>query len=222
MVFAQNPGHIQGQVSHETAGPLEGVTVILNKLPYQALTNARGEFVFRGLAPGLYTLSFSRGNDYETQEAVEVIAGATTEVHKVVDWKPRFAADLTVYSASRRTEKITDAPAAVTLVTEQEIERQSASGQLPRLLEFTPGVEITQTGVYWFNFNTRAFNSALNRRVLVLIDGRDPSIPYLGAQEWFGVSFPLDDLASAELVHGPGSALYGADSFNGVLGPRKK
>ncbi|HUO87035.1 MAG TPA: TonB-dependent receptor, partial [Thermoanaerobaculia bacterium] len=44
-----------------------------------------------------------------------------------------------------------------------------------------------------------------------------PSVPFLGSQEWAAVSFPLDDLASLELVRGPGSALYGADAFNGVL-----
>ena len=85
------------------------------------------------------------------------------------------------------------------------------------MLEFTPGAEVTQSGLYDYNFNTRGFNSSLNRRVATLVDGRDPSVPFLGAQEWAAVSFPLDDLQSAELVRGPSAALYGANAASGVL-----
>ncbi|HEX2222566.1 MAG TPA: TonB-dependent receptor, partial [Thermoanaerobaculia bacterium] len=104
-----------------------------------------------------------------------------------------------------------------TVIPEEQIERESASGQLPKLLEFTPGAEVTQSGIYDFNFNTRGFNSSLNRRVVTFVDGRDPSVPFLAAQEWSALSFPLDDLASVELVRGPSSALYGANAYNGVL-----
>ena len=72
---------------------------------------------------------------------------------------------ITVVSASRRAERITEAPAAISVVPREEIERQASHGQLPKLLEFTPGAEVTQSGVYDFNFNTRGFNSSLNRRV---------------------------------------------------------
>jgi outer membrane receptor for ferrienterochelin and colicins len=118
---------------------------------------------------------------------------------------------------SRREERITEAPAAVNVVSIQDIELEAATGQLPKLLEFTPGVDFTQSGLYDINFNTRGFNSSLNRRILTLIDGRDPAVPFLGSQEWAAVSFPLDEFASVELVRGPGSALYGANAFSGVL-----
>ncbi|MEM7581779.1 MAG: TonB-dependent receptor [Acidobacteriota bacterium] len=128
-----------------------------------------------------------------------------------------FMDEITVRSASRRAQRIVEAPAAVTLVQEAEIERDSASGQLPKLLEFTPGAELAQSGLYDFKLNVRGFNTSLGRRVLTLIDGRDVALPSLGVQEWGATSFPLDDLESIELVRGPGSALYGADAFNGVL-----
>src|SRR4030095_5220641 len=124
---------------------------------------------------------------------------------------------ITVYSVSRREERVTDAPAAVTVVPQQDIEIKASSGQIPKLLEFSPGVDFTQSGLYDTNFNTRGFNSSLNRRILTLIDGRDPSVPFLGSQEWAAGSFPMDELSRVELVRGPGSALYGANAFNGVL-----
>src|SRR6185503_17442467 len=123
----------------------------------------------------------------------------------------------TVYSASRRTERVVDAPAAVTVVPQEDIEAVAASGQAPRVIESAPGVDFTQSGLYDTNFNARGFNSSLNRRILTLIDGRDPAIAFLGAQEWAALSFPLDEMASVELVRGPGSALYGANAFSGVL-----
>jgi outer membrane receptor for ferrienterochelin and colicins len=122
-----------------------------------------------------------------------------------------------VFSASRRPERVVEAPAAVTVATEQEIAAAAPAGQAPRIIESAPGVDFTQSGLYDFNFNTRGFNSSLNRRVLTLIDGRDPSVPFLGAQEWAALSYPIDEFSNVELVRGPGSALYGPNAFAGVL-----
>ena len=98
-----------------------------------------------------------------------------------------------------------------------DLERSSANGQAPKLLEFTPGVDLTQSGLYDFNLNARGFNSTLTRRILTLVDGRDTSTVFTGTQEWSAISFPLDELSRVELVRGPGSALYGANAFSGVL-----
>ena len=76
---------------------------------------------------------------------------------------------------------------------------------------------MVQSGVNDFNINARGFNSSLNRRMLVLQDGRDLSIAFLGAQEWNGMVQPLEDLGRMEVVRGPGSALYGANAFSGVV-----
>jgi outer membrane receptor protein involved in Fe transport len=68
-----------------------------------------------------------------------------------------------------------------------------------------------------FNVNARGFNSTLNRRVLVLQDGRDLAIAFLASQEWNAMAVPTDEISKMELVRGPGSALYGANAFFGVL-----
>ncbi len=214
---AQGVGRIEGRIVREGGRPLAGVAVVVAELGRTRLTGADGTFDFDEVPPGSYTVTFTLGDRSTTSEAVEVRAGGVATLEPVVDWDVSFLETITVFSASRRTERITEAPAAITLIPEEQIEREGASGQVPKLLEFTPGAETTQSGLYDFNFNTRGFNSSLNRRVLTLIDGRDPSVPFLGSQEWAAVSFPLDDLASLELVRGPGSALYGADAFNGVL-----
>ena len=209
-------GQIDGTVTRDDGKGIGGVTVVVSELGQVEITDNSGKFAFRGVPAGTYNLSFSLGDNADS-ETVEVAAGAAATVDKQVDWDVSFAETITVYSASRRRERIAEAPAAVTVITEEQIERESTHGQLPKLLEFTPGAEVTQSGVYDFNFNSRGFNSSLNRRIKVLIDGRDPSVTFLSSQEWSSLTIPLDDVASVEMVRGPGAALYGADAYNGVI-----
>jgi iron complex outermembrane receptor protein len=217
LAAAQENGRIEGRVTREDGSGILGVSVRLDQLDQVVLTDAMGNFSFANVPPGTYTLTYSLLDYADTQEGVEVAAGGTETIDRVLDWDVSFAETITVTSVSRREERITEAPAAVTVVTEREIEQEASNGQVPKLLEFTPGVDFAQSGLYDINFNTRGFNSSLNRRILTLIDGRDPAVPFLGSQEWAAVSFPMDELSSVELVRGPGSALYGANAFNGVL-----
>jgi outer membrane receptor for ferrienterochelin and colicins len=214
---AQGGGRIEGKVTRTDGTGLAGVTVRIPTLDRSTQTDATGAYVLTDVLPGTYEVTFSLSDHSKTETAVTVAAESTRTLDQKVDWDVSFAETITVYSVSRKAERVTEAPAAVTVVPEEEIALKAPSGQVPKLLEFTPGVDFTQSGLYDFNFNVRGFNSSLNRRILTLIDGRDPSVPFLGAQEWAAVSFPMDELATVELVRGPGSALYGANAFNGVL-----
>lgn len=211
----QATGNISGNVSQPNGDPISGVTVVVSELGLVEITDRRGAFAFENVPAGSYTVSFSLGDNSATK-ITEVMAGATAEIAEEVDWDFSFAETITVVSASRRRERIVEAPAAVTLVSEEQIAQSAATGQLAKVLEFTPGVEATQSGIFDYNLNTRGFNSSLNRRVQPLVDGRDPTVPFLGSTEWQFLG-NMQDLASVELVRGPSSALYGANAFNGVL-----
>lgn len=222
ILFAQErTGRIEGRVTRMDDSPISGASIVINELSMTDITDANGLFAFTGVPAGSYTITLVLGTNLTTVE-IEVAAGETAIVEEQVDWDLGFVETLTVYGASRRVERIVEAPAAVTVVDEEAIERAAAHGQAPKLMEFTPGAEVTQSGIYDFNFNTRGFNSSLNRRVATLVDGRDPSVPFLGAQEWAAISFPLDDLATVELVRGPSAALYGANASSGVLNMTSK
>jgi outer membrane receptor for ferrienterochelin and colicins len=210
-------GRIAGKVTRPDGTGIGGVSVRVDELDRVVLTSSDGSYEIADVPVGTYNLTFSLVDRTETEPGVQVTAGETRTLDKTVDWDVSFAETITVTSVSRRAERITEAPAAVTVISEEEIEREAPTGQVPKLIEFSPGVDYTQSGIYDINFNTRGFNSSLNRRILTLIDGRDPAVPFLGAQEWAAVSFPMDELSSVELVRGPGAALYGANAFNGVL-----
>ncbi len=216
-VAAQETGQIEGQVTGDNGHGLSGVVVVVQGADLVAITDANGAYRIANVPAGTYTLTFTSNDNADLQENVKVTAGETTTSDFKADWDLSFVESITVFSASRRAEKITEAPAAVTIITAEKIEREASHGQLPKLLEFTPGAEVTQSGIYDYNFNTRGFNSSLNRRVATLIDGRDVSVPFLGAQEWAAIGFPLDDLANIELVRGPSAALYGSNASSGVL-----
>jgi outer membrane receptor for ferrienterochelin and colicins len=216
IVQAQENGRIAGHVNRPDGTPVPGVAVRVEQLGQETLTDEEGHYEL-SVPPGTYTVVFNLSDRSTTESGVEVSAGGISTVDKSVDWDVSFAEAITVSSVSRREERITEAPASVTVIPEREIEQKASSGQVPKLLEFTPGVDFAQSGLYDINFNTRGFNSSLNRRILTLIDGRDPAVPFLGSQEWAAVSFPMDELSSVELVRGPGAALYGANAFNGVL-----
>lgn len=216
-VAAWATGGIEGRILDPEGSGVSGVLVRSSSFAAAEIAGADGRFRLRRVSAGEHEVLFSLG-DYQESRRVTVAAGAATQVEITLDWPLAFAEKLTVQAASRQTERIVEAPAAVSTLTRLEIERRSSSGQLPKLVASTPGAQLTQSGLYDFNLNVRGFNSLINRRILVRIDGRDPSAPIqLGTQEWAAAAMPLDELERVELVRGPVTALYGAGAFNGVL-----
>jgi iron complex outermembrane receptor protein len=210
-------GRIEGRIIRADDSGVEGATVLLRETQATTITDPDGRFSFPDVQAGSYSVAVILGENSITIENLLVSAGATRAIEERVDWGVGFVETLTVVSTSRRLERLVEAPASVTRVTAAEISEKAAHGQVAKLVEFAPGAQLTQSGVYDYNFNTRGFNSTLNRRVVVLFDGRNSAAPFLGAQEWAAVGFPLDDLASAELVRGPSAALYGANASSGIL-----
>jgi outer membrane receptor for ferrienterochelin and colicins len=193
------------------------VNIVLKGTQLGAASDENGRYIIRGIPPGEYTLVVSAVG-FRTNEARLRIEPGSTVIrdfflaHSMVE-----LTEVLVYGASLRRERLTEAPASVTIIEADDIARNASHGQLPKLLEAEPGIDMVQSGLYDFNVNTRGFNSSLNRRLLVLLDGRDLGTAFLGATEWNGLTIPLEELGRIELVRGPGSALYGANAYNGVM-----
>ena len=215
-------GRIEGRLTRKDGSAIAGANVVLHGSPATASTGTNGQFAFADLIPATYSLTIALGPNAITISGVRVDAGGTTTLEETVDWNVGFTDSLIVRGASRVEERIVEAPAAAALVGEAEIARKAAPGQVAKLLEFTPGAQITQGGLWDFNIGTRGFNRALSRRVAVLLDGRDLALPFFGYQGWPTFSFPLDDLTSVELVRGPSAALFGANASGGVINMTSK
>jgi len=215
--LAAGPGWIEGRITRDNGSPVAGVGVTIEGTSTVTVTGTEGRFELQRVRPGSYSLAFILLDNTARRSDVVVTSGKVTTVDLVVDWDLSIFDTVTVRAASRRRERIVEAPSAVTTVGEEEIAREALHGQIPKLIEFTPGVGITQGDVLDFNINTRGFNSSLSRRVPVLVDGRETMDPFGGAPEWATLAFPLDDVAEMELLRGPSSALYGANATSGLL-----
>jgi iron complex outermembrane receptor protein len=122
----------------------------------------------------------------------------------------------TIFSASKSSQSPIDAPNSTSIVTEQDI-RLSGITKIPELLRRLAGVDIMETTGAQTEVSMRGFNQRLSNKVLVLIDGRSVYVDLLGATLWETLPIAVEDVARIEVVRGPGSALYGADAFNGVV-----
>jgi iron complex outermembrane receptor protein len=122
----------------------------------------------------------------------------------------------TVVTASKAAQSPLDAPNSTSIITEQDI-RLSGITKIPELLRRLAGVDIMETTGSQTEVSLRGFNQRLSNKVLVLINGRSTYVDLLGATLWGSLSIGVEDIERIEVVRGPGSALYGADAFNGVI-----
>ncbi len=215
-VSAQS-GNITGKVSGKDSSVASVVTVRIKDQKLRTTTNIQGVYTLSVVRPGEQAIIFSGQGYKETSKKVTVKEGETVTLDMVLEELDVRMSEVTVYGAARRMQKITDAPAAVSVVLPSEIERANSHGQLAKTLDNFPGVDVVQSGMNDFNVNTRGFNNSINRRVLVLLDGRDMSTPLLNLVEWNSFQTTLSDVNKIEVVRGPGSALFGANAYNGVI-----
>ncbi len=214
---AQDTGSVRGTVTRADDGaPLPGVTVTIEGTRISALTDRDGTYVLRRVPAGPQTILIRRLGLRPHEVAVNVVAGVTHTQDAALAAEPIRLGDLVVTGVSRAPERIVEAPAAVSVVDNAVARDLSLTAEAPRALAQLPGVDVVQTDGNDYNVSARGFNSSLTRRVLVLLDGRDLAYSFLGTPAW-GFENLLDDIQQIEMVRGPGSALYGANAYSGVV-----
>lgn len=119
-------------------------------------------------------------------------------------------------SVAKKRQKVADSAAAVFVITQEDIRRSSAS-TIPDLLRGVPGVEVGHQATGGYAVSIRGFNSRLANSLLVMIDGRSQFISSLSGVFWDQMQLPLGDIERIEVIRGPGAALWGANSSNGVI-----
>jgi iron complex outermembrane receptor protein len=121
-----------------------------------------------------------------------------------------------VVTASRAAQSPLDAPNSTSIITQQDI-RLSGMTKIQDLLRRLAGVDVaTMTGGDT-EVSIRGFNSRLSNKMLVLIDYRSVYVDILGTTFWETFPIDVEQIERIEVVRGPGSALYGANAFAGVI-----
>lgn len=113
---------------------------------------------------------------------------------------------------------VTRAPAVATVITAQDIQALGAT-DLDEVLETVPGLHVARSPVTYSPIYTiRGVRGTItNPQVLMLVNGVPVTSIYNGDRgvQWGGL--PVENIARVEVIRGPGSALYGADAFAGVI-----
>jgi iron complex outermembrane receptor protein len=121
-----------------------------------------------------------------------------------------------VLSVSKKPESVAGAPAAIYVVTTDQIQRSGVTN-IPDALRLVPGVQVARSDSNTWAVSIRGFNSALSNKLLVLVDGRSIYNPVFGGTLWEAHNLMLEDVERIEVIRGPGGSLWGANAVNGVI-----
>ena len=150
--------------------------------------------------------------------ALTATAGAQQDVKDLSEVSLEELSNIQVYSASKHMQSASEAPASVTVVTADEIQKYGYRN-LADILRSVPGFYVTYDRAYTF-VGVRGFGRLgdWNSRILVLIDGHRINNNVLG-QAMLGNEFlvDVDMIERVEIVRGPSSSLYGANAFFAVI-----
>ncbi|MEY8213929.1 MAG: TonB-dependent receptor plug domain-containing protein, partial [Colwellia sp.] len=147
--------------------------------------------------------------------SISILAQAQTQVE---DDDMLFYDMPSVFTASKYEQKISEAPARVSVITAEEIQRYGYRS-LSEALQSLPGIQLSYDHTYTY-LGVRGLNvpGDFNTRVLVLIDGhRLNENIYDGALIDQGNIVSIDMIKQIEMIRGPASSLYGSNAVLGVI-----
>lgn len=128
--------------------------------------------------------------------------------------------NVTISIAAGRTQTLEEAPGIVSVVTDEEIARMGAR-TLEDVLETVPGVEVLSDNLGRGRIVIRGvpggLTSGSSENVLVLFNGHRLNEDISGGATIVNLDFPIDNIKKVEIIRGPGSALFGANAFLGVI-----
>ena len=213
-------GTLSGVVMGPEGETIPGANVVLvgDLLPGGKIgtaTDEAGRFRLAGLPTGEYQLSVTHiGYRSLLREGVGIVGGEQ-ELRLRLETGLIFL-DQNVVSASRRQEKVLEAPASVAVVEAKDIRNRPALSVAEHIRDL-PAVDFSQTGLAQSNVVVRGFNNVFSGALLTLTDNRIARVPSLRLNAYNFIPVTNDDIERIEVVLGPGAALYGPNSANGVM-----
>ena len=121
-----------------------------------------------------------------------------------------------VTSVSKRTERLSDAAAAIYVLTGKDIQRSGAR-TIADALRLVPGLHVANIDANTWAVSSRGFNGNFANKLLVLVDGRTVYSPLFSGVWWDAQDLVLDNIDRIEVIRGPGATLWGANAVNGVI-----
>ena len=179
-------------------------------------TDANGTLTLSDLPVGVYTITATKsGYSDSVQTNIEVTEDKSDYVVFVLS-SDFIELDKVSVSASRRKEKVLEAPASVALIDDSQIQDRVAMSVTDHLKSLR-AVDVITSGIGTSYVVVRGFNNVFSGNLLSLVDNRIASVPSLRVNAYSMLPTINEDIEQIEVVSGPGAALYGPNSANGVM-----
>jgi vitamin B12 transporter len=208
-------GALTGAVSDELGGAIAGAAVTVRttggSVVASGVTGANGVFSLPAVAPGRYEVEAAMPLFESTRVLIDVPQGGEVPPVTLVMSVAGLVESMVV--TGRRTEtRLSETPQKIEVVDTRDIER-SVAADITDVLKKNAGVEVVQYSGVLSGIGIRGFRpetSGLNKRSLLLIDGRPSGVTNLS-------TLMLDNVERIEVLKGPASAIYGASAMGGVV-----
>ena len=123
---------------------------------------------------------------------------------------------LQVTSAAKAPTSLLKTPAAIYVITQEDI-RRSGANSIPELLKMVPGMNVAQLDSNRWAISARGFSGQFANKLLVMIDGRSVYTPFFSGVLWDVQDLVLAEIDRIEVIRGPGASLWGANAVNGII-----
>ncbi len=211
LIFAQTT--VSGSVSDSDSNdPIPGVNLIVQGTTEGTNSDIDGNFSFNTTQPFPFTLEVSSigyGSQFITVNSADQVL--------TILLKSGENLDEIIVSASRRPQKIQEAPASVSIITAKDIENSAVAVDPVRHLMNVPGVQIQQQSANTINIEMRSGAGIFGTAAFPMLDYRFLSTPAAGTFFTQQAGLSNIDIAKIEVVRGAASALYGPNVVSGVV-----
>lgn len=181
----------------------------------EVTSDAMGASQFAELPAGIYAINASSLSYADGVVSNVELQGDETKSVEITLFSRVIQLDQVSVTTSRRQEKVLEAPAAVSVLDDTQIDARIAVTPTEHFKSLA-AVDVFNTGLSQSNVVVRGFNNVFSGSVLSLVDNRIASVPSLRLNAYHFIPTPQNDIERVEVVSGPGSALYGPNSANGV------
>jgi iron complex outermembrane receptor protein len=159
--------------------------------------------------------------DSDLANANAVASATPRKLEDLRDLSIEQLAQVEVTSVSKSPEALSDAPAAIYVITHDQIMRSGAT-TIPEMLRLAPNLQVAQTSASHYTITARGFSGNsqaqnFSDKLLVLIDGRSVYTPLFSGVYWDLQDVPRENIERIEVISGPGATLWGANAVNGVI-----
>ena len=215
-VYSQS--QVSGSVSdNQNMTGIPGVNVVIEGTNIGTVTDFDGNFVLNtGQAPPFNLVISYVG--YSAQKVSVTSSGQDINVSLSAGQN----LEEVVISASRRAQKVLEAPASVSVISARTIENSPNVTDPVRLLANIPGVQVQQQTANTLNVEMRAGSGVFGTSTFLVKDNRYLVTPSAGLFQSYQAGLSNLDLASIEIVRGPAGVLYGPGVTSGVVHFRTK